>query len=98
MAFGVFGPESFGARKWDIKGSRLGALGRYRKALACFQRARAFNPQDAEARGNKGGDLAALGRREDAAQSYERFIAPPPIGYAVQVQYARQHVRRLRAS
>ena len=51
-----------------------------------------------EARGNKGGDLAALGRREDAAQSYERFIAPPPIGYAVQVQYARQHVRRLRAS
>jgi tetratricopeptide (TPR) repeat protein len=70
--------EELNAAQWMNKGASLSNLGRSEEALACYDRALAINPQDAEAWSNKGNALGALGRSEEALACYDRALAINP--------------------
>lgn len=63
---------------WNNKGAALKTLGRHEEAIACFEKALAFDPQHAMAWHHKGVVLGRFGRHEEAMTCYDKALAIGP--------------------
>lgn len=71
-AFAV-SPHDAGA--WNRKGEALRSLGRYERAIACFDDAIKLDPHYIEPHDNKGEALRSLGRNDEAEVCYDDTLA-----------------------
>lgn len=63
--------------------------------IACYDKVIEINPGDEGAWHGKALAEDKLGRGQDAAFSYKRFIELAPIQYAKQVEYVRKKLKEL---
>jgi tetratricopeptide (TPR) repeat protein len=67
------------AGEWHIKGYSLAAMGLWEKAIECYDRSLALEPNHAQTWTNKGRCLAALEQREEAIECYDRAVDLNPL-------------------
>ena len=77
------------------KGNSLFRLHRFDAALRCFDQALAIDPQFASACVNKALTEDALGLRENAADSYQRFLGIADPQDVARIEYARERLQEL---
>ena len=69
-------PSRENAGAWNNRGCVLQGMNRNEEALAAFEKASSLKPDFIEALISGGSVLAALKRFEEAAQNYEKALAP----------------------
>ncbi len=72
------GDKSDHENLWTEKGWTLGKLGRYEKALECFDRATQISPENVRTWRGKGTVLAILGKYPEAMKCFEKGIELDP--------------------
>jgi len=87
-------PDNAGV--WNLRGACLFAGGEVEEAIQCFNEALAKDSRFAIARFNKAGAEYKLGRRKEAAVSFQQFLGVAPPNLAAQIQIARARLAELR--
>lgn len=81
---------------WSEKGDALRELGEYQEAIACYNKELEIRPEDPTAWNGKALVEDKLGRKQDAAFSYRRFIElASTTEYQKEIEYARQRLKDL---
>jgi tetratricopeptide (TPR) repeat protein len=90
--------EPANAGTWNRRGASLFAGGAIEQALWCFDRALVEDSRFAMARFNKATAEETLGRRAEAARSFQQFLNVAPPNLKTQIERARARLAELRSS
>jgi tetratricopeptide (TPR) repeat protein len=66
------------AKVWNNRGTALGQVGKYQKAIECFDKAIEINPEDADAWYNRGEALGQVGKYQKAIECFDKAIEINP--------------------
>lgn len=67
---------------WKL-GDRFSSLGEYETAIAAYDRALTFTPNNAEAWDNRGSSLGCLGRLDEAITSFDKALGQAPESHDI---------------
>ena len=83
---------------WNHRGRSLYALGNFEQGLKCYDQALDKDSRFAFARFNNALAEQKLGRKIEAARSFQQFLAIAPPHFATQIQNARERLAELRTA